>query len=254
MNIEEQVFTRISQYLDQQLSQEEQADIERKMASDQLFRQQVRYVQELKRGVKDIFLRQEMADLWDQQMPQVPVSRSGKPQVWTIAGIAASILLLIGGIWLLNRSTQDSPGQQLAQSKITPDLEFQSNLSSSNPDLISQVESNLINEDYQTAKEGALSLLKEDSAHLYARYLLGIAEIGNESYGQAIPHLQQVIKEANDNLDIRAQWWLVLGYLGLDQVDDARLVLRQIEQSSREHYRKQGAQELLGILSSYEKK
>ncbi|MEM7372440.1 MAG: hypothetical protein AAF587_27720 [Bacteroidota bacterium] len=245
MKIEDQKFIRISRYLDKDMLPNEQSEFEQDMSANHELSLQVRYVQELMRGVKDMALRQDMSDLWDQQtLDQHPATTSFP--IWKIVGLAASVLLIAIGIWNMN---QDSPTEALVKKWLSPDVEFKSNMSSADhAELLEQIESNLVNKDYQNSREGALDLLKMDGENIYAHYLLGIAEVGTGSYKRAILHLKLASATKDEQLGLRVQWWLALALVGSDQLDEARRILSDIISSPIPHYRKQGAEELLGIL------
>ncbi len=78
-------------------------------------------------------------------------------------------------------------------------------------------------------------IVLKDSSNLNAIYYLGLAHYENDAFAVALPYLQQISDSLYLNTE-RAQWFMVLAYLHLNEVENARKIARAINEDAEHSY------------------
>lgn len=245
MAIDQELYQTLQRYRTEQLSAEERADFEAKMAQDAVLADAVREYDQLQQTIMhygDQQLEVDLSQLGAQLMQATPREaeapvrslRSATNRVWLVA---AAIVVLAGLSYLFWPRTQLSPEAMFAahfEPKTSPsdrgsDANEQFRLALDQYDQ----ENYLAAIDHFEAALADSSFQFTDEAKLY----VGISYLATQQSDEGIAVLGQVSQDSYDKAD--ANWYLALGWLQKGDKERGLALVEQISKQARHPYQEQ---------------
>jgi len=143
-------------------------------------------------------------------------TKSNSFKTWGIS-IAIALTLVVSGYFLLQALIM-SPGEKLFLSSYSPSPTMTAGIQVDNP-LITEAIQLYQNKNYDQAVELLEELAAQHKSDLVYFYL-GLSQLGIERPEKAIPALDLVSEQAD--FFPEAKWYMALGYLKLDKLEEAK--------------------------------
>lgn len=228
-------------YLQGQLSSEERRAFEERLDQDLEFRNTFEWHQKMSNAIQEIEFRQTLAQLQSssQQKKEAKI-RSWKP----LLGIAAAVVFLIGFFWVIYLNQEPSLQKHLAQVELDPGL----------PTLLGTSQEVAFGEgmnayklqDFEMAKTYWSPLLIAQPSNDTLLFYLAQVDLGTGQNKAAQEKLEQIKAQKESLFLEKANWYLAIAALRLDEPTTAIELLQQIVDQEEE--KREEALELLDYL------
>lgn len=238
-----EIYQLIDQYLQHELSEEEQLDFQQRLETDPdlaaalAFRKATLRYLNAQDGLPA--LQQEMAVLNEQyfgaETPEKMKKTSLKRWLWPVAAAACIVLALL--LW---NPFQADPYQRFAQHEPLSLTE-----KSGTAHIGSEAESSFNAQDYPKAYEQLKTFLAQQPNNKQAELALGIAAMETERYTEATAIFNR-LAQGSSVYQTAGQWYIALLYVKQQQYEEAKKALAKIPPSDTFYRAK--ARELLSTL------
>jgi tetratricopeptide (TPR) repeat protein len=225
---------QIERYLSGEMSEKEEADFEKKLASDAPLREAVYLQRDLINGINFHFSSELKTRLNKASASEEPPKKSSGRWFYGVLGLAASFLLLVLiGYWYLSSHTSPSDlyaaNYQPYPNIINP-LERSGAMPEGNLDRAMIA--------YEQGKyEEAISLFRqEEPLESNYQFYLALSLLEQQQAAEAIGLLDQVIDSNNEMLLLPAHWYQGLAYLKNQQPDEAESVFSKLHKEDSGTY------------------
>ena len=244
----------IEGYFSGTLTEEEEALFQEKMENDPDFAQTVRDLEMLENGLNALGFDEIAKDIEDWEMNYlarrtVTQSIARRSVFWRYTGIAASLLMLVGVTYMLNRvQKQSTPADVFVQYYEPYDnmITFRDSVSSSEELLQSGMEA-YEEEDFSLAITVLQEYIKTAEDDLRPYIYLGISQMELGKYSDADESFVKVM--TLNSYRQQAQWYRVLNYLKTGNQKKAISYMKEVLDESPTHYR---VEEISNILKTLE--
>lgn len=225
----------IAAYLEGELSKEEREAFENRLNSDKAFQEEFQLYQDTEDLLGEsasLLLKEKM-----QLMEKEEISEAKVKQVnWLpYSAIAAVVLLLIVSFFWFD-SNQSLNSQQIMGDYFEsyPAANLRGSAKMEKP--FNQGLSAYIGNNYVQAAQGFLAVTPLESEYMEAQLYLGNAYLASGNYVAAIEPLKRVYESQDSRFAEAASWYLLLGYVGLNDVDSFKKLARNINNTPGHSY------------------
>ena len=233
-------------YFSGKLSQQEKIAFEEHLKSDSKMAEAFQEYQDLRKGIDYSIMKSLKEELQELETslpevelePDVPhridqVPTTNRFRIWKVAAAVVLVSLSVGIIFQLQQpsSPQDLFSQHFAPAdnlyvsiKRGEDIE-------ANP--LVQTFQAYDAEDYSVAIEGFETILRQEAfkdQHPMVLYFLGSAQLAQGQGEASINTFKRYLEISQDNV-AQAKWYLAMGYLKENRVEEATLLLKELKQS-----------------------
>ncbi|MCB0851510.1 MAG: hypothetical protein KDD63_04785 [Bacteroidetes bacterium] len=235
------------------LTEEEEALFQEKMENDPDFAQTVRDLEMLESGLNALGFDEIAKDVEDWETNYLAHKTfthniARRSVFWRYSGIAASLLVLVGVTFMLNRA-QDKPtsADVLTQYYKPYDnmITFRDSVSQSEELLQSAMEAYEAKE-YQLAVTAFQEYIKTSEEDLRPYIYLGISQMELGNFQQADESFVKVMTLKPYRQ--QAQWYRVLTYLKADNKEAAIQYINEVRAETPDHYRYREMGQILKLL------
>ena len=240
----------IQRYLDGDLPPEERREFESLLATDTELQREVKEYERLQKAV--LFQKRRIA--WDkiQQLESqsadntISIERKTKKTNWLPWMVAASIFfLLVAGLSIWNQRTF-TPQELVVQNFSPYPNTFVKEVRGEKGSLKLEAFKAYDRKDY----EQAISYFEQyvnDSTDAVSTFFLGNAYLATNNYKEAITTFRTYLMKY-EAFSEEAHWYLVLAYIGANQIEQANEFLNANQEDLGIHYDR--ATEMMGILKN----
>ena len=227
-------------YFSGKLEEPVRLNIESQLKSDSVFNKAFNEYKVLREGIDYSIMRTLKEDLQtlEQTLPEVqiksptgPVSKEpAMTRRFTLLKVAAAIVLVAVSVIIFQLRQPTSPQDLYSQYFKPYDNEFVSPKRGVDQSLELQVQSfrEYDNGNFSSAIEGFNKILEEDQENTLVLFYLGNAQLA-ENDGQAAIITFKRFLELSQDFTMQAKWYLALSYLKEDDVDEAKVLLEELE-------------------------
>jgi tetratricopeptide (TPR) repeat protein len=233
-------------YFSGELSQQEKIAFEDHLKSDHKMAEAFQEYQDLRKGIDYSIMKSLKEDLkhLEASLPEVelepdvqhridPVPTTNRFRIWKVAAAVVLVSLSVGVIFQLQQpsSPQDlfsqyfAPAENLYVSiKRGDDIE-------ANP--LVQAFQAYDAEEYSVAIAGFERILGQEEfkdQHSMVQYFLGSAQLAQGQSEASITTFERYLEISQDNI-VQAKWYLAMGYLQENRVEEATSLLKELKQS-----------------------
>lgn len=209
-------FERISAYLTENMSAEDLQEFEKALATDENLRDELAIQKELQLAIELGGLNETLEQIHEEHFLEETTAQNNWFAI--AAGIAA---LLAFGIWFVN---QDTPSEALFAEYATIEPGLPVPMSSTSQYDFYDAMVDYKSEKYELAISKWAQILVEKPNNDTLNFYIGSAYFNQEKYTDALPYLTEVESKTISNLKNKAQWYMVLTYLKLENTAAVRAV------------------------------
>jgi len=221
-HISQEDFEQIESYLLNRMSEKEKQIFLKEMEADKELKEEFKVQRQLIASVEAGAFKDRLEKIHQKIIQRRQVT-------WWFAAVASVAVLLVAGIWLLNRPTQserlfaenltEEPGLPVPMSAVD-DYDFY--------DAMVDYKSG----EYELAIEKWMQLLKKDPENDTLNYFIGIALFNDKKFDKAEPFFEKAIQLKSAAFEGKSEWYLALVYLKTGETDK----LRQLSKESHSDY------------------
>jgi tetratricopeptide (TPR) repeat protein len=212
-------FERIEAYLQQNLTEEENLQFKKELASNEALQKEVEIQRNLMLAVEAGALKSKMDAIHRK------LFRSRSITVWM--AVAASIILLVAvGIWLINRP---DPAERLYAESFTADPGLPVPMSATDDYLFYDAMVDYKSGKYSLAESKWSTLLIESPVNDTLLYYIGMCNVNDGNHDKAIPYLEKVIQLGSISFSGKSEWYLALCYLKLEDLEGLEKLAKESE-------------------------
>lgn len=232
---------KLVQYLDGELSGQEELDIEQELAADIAFQQEFEDLKAAKAAIKYHGLQNKVSAIHDQMMKEfkAPVKNSRGRIIKYAIAVAASLVLLVGGYVLYNFATLSS--EKVFASRYQP---YEMITLRGDDSAASQIEKAYREKEYK--KVLTLNQAKNKPSQM-DQFLAGSAAMELKNYSKAVETFGKIQGKKFD-LDDETDYYLALAYIRNKDFDLALDLLRIIKEDPEHRYNSRVTPKLLRQL------
>ncbi len=253
MSLEEQ-YEQIERYLAEALSPEEQQAFEARLQEDAALAREVKLHRELARSLNDEkvnALRGQLKNIdqgWAAPTDQQPTKRISLN--WRqLAGVAAIIAIGILAYTFLNRGPASLTNDELFAQHFSPYrlVLDERSAAPSEADQLRAAISSYETGNYDQATERFQQLQNTAPDNVLYTFYTALSQLSNERPTEAIPLLQGLLQKGTHLFVQQSRWYLALAHLDNNDSENAKAVLRQIQEGD---YQYEAAQAILATDNS----
>jgi tetratricopeptide (TPR) repeat protein len=233
-------------YFSGELSQQEKIAFEEHLKSDSKMAEAFQEYQDLRKGIDYSImksLKEELQEL-ETSLPEIelepkvqhridPVPTTNRLQIWKVAAAVVLVSLSVGVIFQLQ---QPSSPQDLFNQHFEPYTnQYVSPMRGDDiaADPMVQAFMAYDADDYSAAVAGFETILGQEEykeEHTLVLFYLGSAQLAQDQGEASINTFERYLEISQDNV-AQAKWYLAMGYLKVNRVEEAKLLLKELKQS-----------------------
>ena len=218
---------QIERYLSGNMSEQDQADFEKKMESDAQLREAVYFQRDLISGINFHFNSELKTRLKKASASVEPPKKSSGRWFYGVLGLAASFLLLmLIGYWYLSSHTSPSD-LYAAYYQPYPNIINPLERSGAMPE--GSLEKAMIAYEQGNFEEAVALFRQEETLESNFQFYLALSLLEQQETTEAISLLDQVIDSDNETLLLPAHWYQGLAYLKNQQPNEAERVFNTLK-------------------------
>lgn len=205
----------IEKYLLQEMTAEESAAFENRLANDQVLQSKVNEMKLLIIGINESMLGQKLDSFHEKTTSAAPVISIQHSKSSTIRKLlAAASVIILAGLTVFYFATQPSLQEQLFETYYSADPGLMTTMSNASEDYVFQKAMvDYKSGDVRNAIASWEKLQMADPANDTLNYFLGSAWLKLAKQDKAIPYLRQVANEQGSVFSSDAHWYLGLALL-----------------------------------------
>lgn len=220
-NITQELLETIERYLKGTMSFEERNSFEKQLKTDKQLRRQVDDTRVIFSGIRKAVLQEKLNVLHEDLIENREVSNY-PPKIlrynFKTLSIAASVLILIGSFWFLNKQTNN---EKLFNQFFEPDRGLATLMSKTNSYAFDDAMVDYKNAKYDLAIKKWKILLESKPKNDTLNYFIGVAELANSNETKAIAYLEKATESENGAFTQDGYYYLGLAHLKLNNIQTA---------------------------------